>query len=111
MKTAKIGNFFFLKKYSIFLFIFKGKALCGNKSCRSPLGQIQDLKDYPNISPIYPLKCISIKIRQIEPESGKENIILNNKWTRMPFTIPPFENVCTNNDDVFYDAHDTLSSN
>jgi hypothetical protein len=110
-KTAEIGNFFpSLNMYSMFVCLFKGKALCGNKSCRSQVGRIQVLKDHPTISPIYPLKCLSIKIRQIEPESRKENIILGYKWSKMPFKIPTFEDECANNDDIFYDAYDTLLS-
>ncbi|CAF0763877.1 unnamed protein product [Rotaria sordida] len=88
-----------------------GKVLCLNKNCRAKLGRIQVLKDLPKMSPIYPLKCESIKIKQIEKESGKEIIILKKKWIKMPFTIPFLEISCTqNNDDVFYDACDVLSS-
>ncbi|CAF0856024.1 unnamed protein product [Rotaria sp. Silwood1] len=88
-----------------------GKALCGSKNCRTELGCIQVLKDYQKISPIYPLKCESIKIKLIEKETGKEQIILKKKWKKMPFTIPLLEIPCTqNNDDIFYDAFDILPS-
>ncbi|CAF2444552.1 unnamed protein product [Rotaria sp. Silwood2] len=87
-----------------------GKALCGSKNCRAELGCIQVLKDLPKISPIYPLKCECIKIKQIEKESGKEIIILKKKWKKMPFTIPLLEISCTQNDDIFYDAFDILCS-
>jgi hypothetical protein len=91
--------------------MFKGKALCGSKKCRAELGCIQILKDHPKLSPIYPLKCASIKIRQIEKEDGKPTMILKNQWTKMPFKIPRLELLFTdNNDDIFHDANDTLPS-
>ncbi len=92
--------------------MFKGKALCGSKNCRAELGCIQILKDHPKISPIYPLKCASIKIRQIEKENQKAKMILKKQWTKMPFKIPCLELPCTddNNDDIFYDTTDILPS-
>ncbi|CAF1008589.1 unnamed protein product [Adineta steineri] len=83
-----------------------GKALCGNKSCRTQLGCIKKLNDYPEISPIYPLKCASIKIKS---ETGE--MILKTKWSQMPFKFPKLsKNVDINNDDddIFYDASDSL---
>jgi hypothetical protein len=89
--------------------MFEGKALCGNKSCRTELGCIQTLNDHPEISPIYPLKCKSIKIKQIDKESRNERILLEKHWTKMPFNFPLLlEDLHTNNDDdIFYDAYDT----
>jgi hypothetical protein len=63
------------------------------------------------MNPIYPLKCASIKIREIEKGSGKEIMILKKKWTLMPFNIPVLDISNTdNNDEIFYDTYDTLSS-
>ncbi|CAF1008845.1 unnamed protein product [Adineta steineri] len=82
-----------------------GKALCGSKNCRTQLGCIKKLNDYPEISPIYPLKCASIKIKS---ETGE--MILKKKWSQMPFKFPKLsKNVDINNDDdIFYDASDSL---
>ena len=91
------------------LFVYAGKALCGNKSCRADLGCITRLKDNPNMPPIYPLKCRSIKIRQLDQTTGAEKIILKSKWKDMPFSIPPFEHSSVHHD-VFYDALDTLTN-
>ena len=85
-----------------------GKALCGNKSCRADLGCITRLKENPTTSPIYPLKCRSIKIRQVNQTTGAEKIILKSKWKDMPFTFPPFQHSSVHHD-VFYDALDTLT--
>jgi hypothetical protein len=89
--------------------MFEGKALCGNKSCRTELGCIQTLNDHPEIGPIYPLKCKSIKIKQIDKESRNEKILLEKHWIKMPFNFPLFlEDLHTNNDDdIFYDTYDT----
>ncbi len=58
---------------------------------------------------IYPLKCASIQIRQIEKDSGKENIIQKKKWSLMPFNIPSLEISRTDsNDELFYDADETF---
>ncbi len=110
LQLLVISNLFrtFIK---ILVFICKGKALCGSKNCRAELGCIQILKDHPKISPIYPLKCLSIKIRQIQKDNEKPTIILKNQWKKMPFKIPSLELLCTNNnDDIFYDADDILPS-
>jgi hypothetical protein len=38
-------------------------------------------------------------------------MILEKQWTKMPFKIPRLELLCTDNDDdIFYDANDTLPS-
>ncbi len=86
--------------------------MCGSKNCRAELGRILIFKDHPKMKSIYPLKCASIKIRQIEKDSGKETVILKKKWSLMPFNIPPLEISRTDNDDeLFYDVDETFSSN
>ena len=93
-------------------FRFSGKALCGSKKCRAELGRIQIFKDYPSLRSIYPLKCASIKIRQIDKDTGKEIILLKKKWSAMPFAIPSLELPQLSNhvDELFYDADENLSS-
>jgi len=91
--------------------MFKGKELCGSKNCCAELGCIQILKDHPKISPIYPLKRASIKMRQIDKEDTKPTIILKKQWTKMPFKISCLELLCTdNNDGIFHDSNDILPS-
>ncbi|CAF2119085.1 unnamed protein product [Rotaria magnacalcarata] len=88
-----------------------GKALCGSKNCRAKLGCIQTLKDHSSISPIYPLKCQSIKIKLFERENGSETMILKKKWKQMLFKIPPLEISCSKNDeDIYYDAYDVMQT-
>ncbi|UJR23748.1 hypothetical protein I4U23_026725 [Adineta vaga] len=86
-----------------------GKAHCGSKKCRVKLGNIQILRDYPELSPVYPLKCEAIKIKYIEKTSGKEEIIMKKKWSKMPFNIPHLIEESSphddDNTDIFYDAY------
>lgn len=93
-------------------FSVQGKALCGSKKCRAELGRIQIFKDHPNLKSIYPLKCASIKIRQTENDTAKEQILMKKKWTAMPFAVPTLEMLLstTNDEEVFYDIDDNPSS-
>ena len=93
-------------------FSFLGKALCSSKKCRAELGRIQIFKDYSSLASIYPLKCASIKIRQIDKDTGKEIIFLKKKCIAMPFAIPSLElpQLSYHDDERFYDADENLSS-
>ncbi|CAF3773496.1 unnamed protein product [Rotaria socialis] len=91
--------------------LITGKALCGSKNCRAKLGCIQMLKHHSSISPIYPLKCESIKIKLFEKENGNETMILKKQWKQMLFKIPPLEISCSKNDeDIYYDAYDVVQT-
>jgi hypothetical protein len=106
-RTLVIGSIFeYPLKFSNPIFQFKGKALCGNKICRAELGHITILKDQSKPKLIYPLKCASIQIRQID--NGKETIIQKKKWSLMPFKIPSLEvSRIDSCDELFFDAEDT----
>jgi len=111
-KTRVLGKilFVFIDDHRFSLdFSRSGKALCGNKSCRAELGRIVTFKDHPQIPPIYPLKCASVRILRIDEETKKEEIISKKQWTAMPFEIVTFDDLdSVNNTEVFYDAYENF---
>ncbi|CAF1378410.1 unnamed protein product [Adineta ricciae] len=90
-----------------------GETHCGSKECRVKLGNILYLRDYPQFSPIYPLKCKAVQIKYIDNTNGKEKTIMKKKWSTVPFDIPLLvDDSCSNDadddNDIFYDACDSL---
>lgn len=85
-----------------------GVALCGNKSCRNPIGRCGILKLKIGDRPIYPLKCRSVKIRENLREKNENPIVMKSQWKQIPFQIRNFfeDEEKKADDEIFYDASD-----